>query len=230
MKNRIIFVLSVVLILVMSISAGAVSVPDVSLDASVSVEMTYMGEAVAGGSLTAYRVAEIKVENGADYSFEYTEAYASCAADITDLENAGLAAELARFTRENDVAGTTLMIGEDGKVIFDELPLGIYLFVQNEAAKGYTKVGEFIASVPQKSDGGYVYDIDATPKISTQLETVETEAETEEKTEQTTPSDEKLPQTGMLKWPVPLLTITGAMFVVFGAYLVSDSKRKNNES
>lgn len=230
MKNRIIFVLSVVLILVMSISAGAVSVPDVSLDASVSVEMTYMGEAVAGGSLTAYRVAEIKVENGADYSFEYTEAYASCAADITDLENAGLAAELARFTRENDVAGTTLMIGEDGKVIFDELPLGLYLFVQNEAAKGYTKVGEFIASVPQKSDGGYVYDIDATPKISTQLETVETEAETEEKTEQTLPSDEKLPQTGMLKWPVPLLTITGAMFVVFGAYLVSDSKRKNNES
>lgn len=234
MKNRIIVALCIVMIFAMSIAAYAIEVPDLSRKGTVTIEMTYMGEAVPGGSLTAYRVAEVVVENGADHSFGYTEAYIDCTVDITDLTNVDLANELAAYTKNNAIAGTKLMIGDNGKVKFEDLALGLYLFIQEEAADGYTAVSAFVVSVPAHEGESYVYDVDATPKISTMPETVETTTPPETtippETTATPEMPPKLPQTGQLKWPIPFLTVTGAMCIVFGAYLIVNSKRKDNEN
>ena len=232
MKNRIASFICILMILSMSITAYAIEVPELGRKASVSVEMSYMGEPISGGSLTAYLVAEVKVENGADHSFSYSEAYAECEVDISDLSRGALASELAEYTDKKDIAGIKLMINSEGKVKFEELELGLYLFVQEEAAEGYSAVSPFIASVPAKDGDSYVYDVDATPKISTKPEKIET-APPPETTfpETTTPSDtpEKLPQTGQTKWPVPILIVGGAMFLVLGIYLTVDSKRNSHE-
>ena len=232
MKKITAFIVLSLLIISTAMNLFAAEIPDIERTGSVSVEMTYMGSPVAGGTLTAYRVADIKVENGADYSFSYLEGYAECDADISNLDDEDLAAYLASFTEENDISGTTLAIDEKGRAVFDNLELGLYVFVQDDAAKGYTKLGAFVVSVPQKNDDGYVYDVDATPKISTHIETVDTEPTTTTTATPTPPpaSDDKLPQTGMLKWPIPILCVSGAMLVILGIYFLTDSKKSYGEN
>lgn len=235
MKNRIVSVLCIVLMIyVMSISAYAAEIPDMSKTGSVSVEMTYKGEAIPGGTLTAYRVADIKVENGADYSFEYTEAFKDCTVDISDLTKTDIAAGISEFVKAKDISGTTLEIDRKGKVVFEDLQLGLYLFAQEKAAEGYSSVSPFIVSVPAYRDGSYIYRLDATPKIATMPDPVETTAPVTETTvpEETTAPDQppKLPQTGQTKWPVPVFSIAGMVFVVTGIYFVAAGRKKNYEN
>ncbi|MBQ3100741.1 MAG: hypothetical protein IJC50_07105 [Clostridia bacterium] len=230
MKKIIIFVLLILLTALSALNTYATEIPDLSRTASVSVEMTYMGSPVGGGTLTAYRVAEIKIENGADYGFAFLEEYADCEADISDFGDVNLASEFASFIKENNISGTTLAIDEKGNVGFNDLELGLYVFVQNDPAEGYTKVGAFMVSVPQNNGDGYVYDVDATPKISTRLETVDSDTEappvtTTPPTSTPTPGGE-LPQTGMLKWPIPILLVSGAMFVILGMYFLAERNKK----
>ena len=237
MKKRIVSALCVVLMIcLMSMTAYAVEFIDVSRTGSVSVAMTYSGEAVSGGSLTAYRVAEVEIINGADCSFTYTLAYAECEADISDLSKADLAAQLVLYTEDKAVSGTKLMIDENGKVVFDGLKLGLYLFVQEDAAPGFSAVSPFIVSVPGRDGEGYVYDVEATPKVGGMPEPVETTPEPDDTTppeeETTAPGDEppKLPQTGQNKWPVPVLGVGGLAFVILGVYFVTSSKGRKNEN
>ncbi len=237
MKKRIVFALCVVLMIcLMSMTAYAVDFIDVSKKGAVSVTMTYSDEAVSGGSLTAYRVAEVEIINGADCSFAYALAYAECDSDISDLSKADLAAQLALYTEEKAVSGTKLMIDENGSVTFDDLKVGLYLFVQEDAAPGYSAVSPFIVSVPGRDGDSYVYDVVATPKVGTMPEPVETTPDTEETTvpeeETTVPGDEpsKLPQTGQNKWPIPVLGVGGLAFVILGVYFVTSSKGRKNEN
>ena len=116
MKKIIIFVLLILLTALSALNTYATEIPDLSRTASVSVEMTYMGSPVGGGTLTAYRVAEIKIENGADYGFAFLEEYADCEADISDFGDVNLASEFASFIKENNISGTTLAIDEKGNV------------------------------------------------------------------------------------------------------------------
>jgi len=220
------------MICIMSISAYAAEIPDMSKTGSVSVEMTYKGEAIPGGTLTAYRVAYIKVENGADYSFEYSEAFKDCAVDISDLAKADIASDLSKYIKENGISGTTLEINEKGKVAFEGLELGLYLFSQGNAAEGYSSVSPFIVSVPAYSNGSYAYELDATPKLAMMPEPVETTAPEEKTSAPDTASEQpcKLPQTGQTKWPVPVFSIAGMVFIVTGICFIADGRKKNYEN
>lgn len=193
----------------MSVTAFAHEVPDMEKTGSVSVAMTCEGKAVPGGTLTLYRVGDISEEDE-NYSFALTGGFAESRADLKELESAELPQILAEYAFEHHLPGTAASIGSDGKVVVDGLELGLYLVVQTEAAVGYEPVNPFVVSVPMNEDGAYVYDVDATPKMSLLTEKTTTP------TTPTTPPEPTLPQTGQFNWPVPVMTVLGLCLLLIG--------------
>lgn len=223
MIRRILSALCCLMLLSAVISASAAEVPDLDRRGSIRVTMTYEDEAVPGGSLTIYRVADVHVENGADYSFRYTADYENCGVSLDDVEDAKTAKALAAYTAENNISGTSVRIDGEGKASFRDLELGLYLLVQQEAAAGYEKASPFLISVPGQEGDSYIYDVDASPKL--ELEPAPTTAPPS--TEPSTPSD--IPQTGLNQWPVPVLVISGVLLAALGGYMVLCEKKKTGK-
>lgn len=211
-KHILALVLTLGLLCMASVTACAYEVPDISKTGAISVSMTYDGEAVSGGTLTLYQVCKISEDDG-NYSFILTEDFANCGQSLENISSSGLAANLAEYAAENNLTGQAVTIGDDGARTVTGLPLGLYLAVQTEAAKGFEAVSPFLVSLPMNKNGTYVYDVDASPKVSALTETPITPTEP---TTPTTPTDPKLPQTGQLNWPVPLLALLGLLLFSIG--------------
>ena len=216
-----------VLLSALSAAAFAVEVPDLQRKGSVSVAMTYQGQSVAGGSLTLYRVAEVHLENQADYRFRLAEAYANSGVSLDDLSASGIALALAEYTAAQNIQGVKAEIDAEGKVSFQGLELGLYLLVQEDAAPGYAAANPFLVTVPGKENGSYVYDVDASPKLSLELAPTEP---TEPPTEPTEPTPPDLPQTGLNQWPIPVLAVGGVLLVLLGVVFYTSEKRGRHES
>lgn len=220
-----------------ALPAYAHDVPDETRTGSVSFAMTYDGAAVGGGSLTLYRVGDVAEDNG-NYSFALSDAYEGCAgvdlgalSDMESVDLPGVAQTLADYTTENDVqATTTVEIGTDGTVTADGLTLGLYLVMQHQPASGYEAIAPFLVSVPMLENGVYVYDVDATPKMSELTKVPPQPVTPQEPSSPTTPAvttqSTTLPQTGQLNWPVPVLTVAGLLLLLAGWYLRSRDKRE----
>ena len=185
--------------------AFAHDVPDLNRTGQIAVAMRFDGEAVPGGELTIYRVGEVHEDDG-NFSFVPTGDFADCGYAFDNPESAALASALADLAE--NAAGVTAAIGEDGTAVFENLAPGLYLIVQSTAAEGYNPAAPFLVGIPVMKDGAYVYEIDASPKV-------------ELKKAPATPTpkpttDEKLPQTGQMNWPVPVLAALGVMLFTFG--------------
>lgn len=224
------------LLSVLPVSAFADEYPDLTRKGSVSATMTYGGEAVPGGSLTLYHVADAYVEHGATYGYRYTEPYSDCTVALENLDSSETAMALAEYTLETEISGTRREINQKGYVKFSDLTAGLYLLIQEDAAEGFEAVVPFLVTVPGQENGSYVYEVDASPKLAlapapTEPPTEPTEPEpTEPKPTEPEPTDPpKLPQTGMNQWPVPLLAMGGLLLITLGAALCISGKKKNHE-
>lgn len=230
MKKRIISVLSLLLMLlgVLTMTAAAIEVPDLDRTGSISFDMTFQNQPVPGGTLTLYRVAEVRLENDADYSLAYVEAYAACGVSLEDIGAAETAGALASFTAENGIQGVKGQIDEKGHITFENLELGLYLLVQEDPAPGYEAARPFLVTVPARENDTYLYDVNASPKL--QLEQAPTEP-TEPPTEPPTkPTEPQLPQTGQNNWPVPVMGACGIFLLLTGLVLRLSAKEKRHES
>lgn len=197
---------------------AADELPDLSRKGSLTVTIRDKEALVSGGSLTLYQVGKIEVSNG-DYSYALTEAFAPSGASLKDLESASLAKSLADFAKEKNLSGQTLQIGVDGKAYAGDLPLGVYLVVQKELSDGYAAINPFLVSIPMTEDGKLTYDVNATPKVETEHQPGEDTPPDSPPTTPpgtTPPPGSKLPQTGQLWWPVPILACAGLVFFVIG--------------
>lgn len=199
MRKGFMLLLTAVLLLGMCATAFAHDVPDLSRRGTLNIVMRFDGIAVGGGTLTAYRVGEVHEDDG-NYSFVPTERFAASGAVLEQVDSAQLAADLAGFASDKKLEGVTKDIGSDGKVTFESLELGLYLLVQETAASGYSKVAPFLVSVPMMQEGAYIYEVDASPKV---------ELKKAPATNPPSNTDSKLPQTGQLNWPVPVMAATG---------------------
>lgn len=184
----------------MCATAFAHDVPDLSRTGTLNVTMKCDGTAIPGGSLTIFRAGEVSEDDG-NFSFVLTQEFAASGAKLDDVQSADLAEALAKFAKDNKLAGNTKTIGFMGDVKFENLELGLYLVVQNKPADGYFAADAFLVSVPMLENGVYVYEVDATPKV--ELE------KAPEPTDEPDEPDEKLPQTGQLNWPVPVMATVG---------------------
>lgn len=211
-KHVLSLLLAVLVLCAMCATVFAQDVPDLSKEGSISVTMSDGTGAVPGGSLTIYRVGDICEEDG-NYSFVLNAAFAPSEVSLEDILSAQPAEALAAFAAANpEIPGETGQIGQDGKVTFSVEP-GLYLVLQQEAAEGYLPVSPFLVAVPNMENGSYVYEVDASPKV-TLVPAPTQPAPTDP--EPTKPSDPQLPQTGQLDWPVPLLAVLGLGLFVIG--------------
>lgn len=199
--------LTAALLCMMGMTAmAAQEMPDLSKTGSISVTMqdSDSKKTVSGGTLTLYKVGDVQVYNG--FSFVLTDEFSGSRLDLDDVESADLAEKLADYAESAGLQGTAVTVGENGVAAFPDLELGLYLIVQTEAADGYYAVSPYLVSVPKLGENGYVYDVDATPKMAALTAVPVT----------TDKPDSKLPQTGQLNWPVPVLSIAGLLLFAIG--------------
>lgn len=228
-KNRI-FALFLALILSLSLctAASAHDVPDLDRTGEISVTMKEDGKTVPGGSLTLYRVGEV-VENDGDYAFALVEELDNTGIVLNDLQSASLAEKLAKEVKDSKLTGATQTIDGNGKAVFEELELGLYLAVQNKAASGYEKADPFLITLPMYDGEAYQYEVDASPKV--QLEQAKDSPDDDDNDNDTTGGkrDDRLPQTGQLNWPVPVLAMAGLFLLIVGVALRRKGQENANE-
>lgn len=226
------------LMLPMTVQAAETSVlPDETIPGTVTITLKDIdsGENVPGGTVIAEKVGKVVVVDGGNYYFEPVDELKDSGISFEDVASPDLAVELAKYIADNKIALTTVReeVSGDGFVAFPDLSIGLWLFENTEPAEDYELFSPFVVTVPYMNDetGLYEYEIDATPKVGVKkIVTTPTPSITVTPTPSTvTPSTATprpstarptpkptLPQTGQLWWPVPVLAIAGAAFVLFG--------------
>ena len=183
--------------------AATVQAADVG---SISVKIQYQGKNITGGKLTAICVGALDAR-GTSY------------VQVTDgklIENIGKAEAVTAMEKLYKDKKTTYAFREytaevkDGVAKFENLPAGLYLIRQEKAASGYSPLASFLVTLP------YEESMDVT---------VESKAELKREPTPTKPSDknpdEKLPQTGQVTWPVPVMAASGLFLFFLGLAMCS---------
>lgn len=164
---------------------------------SISVQMTYGGQPLPGGSITCYQLAAL----GSDWRYEPVPAFSDCGIELYSPLSPADAERLAKYAEENNLSGQPRELGNNGFAAFSPLTPGLYLLVQREAGSGYLPVRPFFVSMPQQMDGELCFHVDASPKCAPE------------------PDGPKIPQTGQLRWPVPVMTGLGLLLLAAGLLL-----------
>ena len=221
MKRILTFLMLLSVLLSLPLTALAHDVPQERDDCSIEVIVRYDGENVDGGALTAIKVGYVDEEDG-NYFFsqEMTNIRLE---DITSPDASKSQKDFYDNNKKDfDFYNQTQTV-KDGKATFSGLSTGLYLIVQNKAADGFSKLGAFLVSVPYMEDGEYQYHV--TAAIKSELEREPEPADPPP----TKPENPKLPQTGQLNWPIPLMVVAGLAFSVVGWALCFGKKREHNE-
>ena len=149
--------------------------PDLKATGSINVTMkTAEGQAVGGGTLEAYKIAEVYVDNG--FKLRYIAPFDGLKNPIA--ADADLTSDLAKAAEglitDNVKPVATQTVDANGKASFGGRDLGLYLVRQTAAAEGYEPVSSFLVTIPyydeavKTTDGSKVkaqYDVDASPKV-----------------------------------------------------------------
>jgi len=221
MKKMITVLLALSVLLSFPLTAYAHDMPQERDDCSIEVIVRYDGENVDGGTLTAIRVGYVDEEDG-NYFFsqEFTNIKIE---DIASSNAPKTQQEFYNNNKSNYDFYTQTQTVENGKATFSGLSTGLYLIVQNRAADGFSKLGAFLVSVPYMEDGEYQYHVTAAIKSELEREPEPTEPPPTE------PDDPKLPQTGQLNWPIPLMVVAGLGLFAAGWVLCFGKKRDYDE-
>ncbi len=244
--------LCIVLLLSLNVTASALAVAYEDKKGTITVEMKYDGKAVSGGTLAVYRIGDASEENG-KYKFRKSDSMNDFDFDL-DLDSdpdrigdAALAENVADFVQSNNFSAYADTENIDGKAVFNNLDLGIYLVVQTKASDGYEPLMPFLVSIPMNYNGNYKFDVTAEGKTQNKQDSLPTSPaddpdnpsapDTSGKPTDNPTGDgtgnthgntagEILPQTGQLNWPVPMLTALGLLLFTLGWLLTFSGKRE----
>lgn len=228
MKKRVLINKITAVLLLFALNAFSVyaaeQVPDLDRTGSIRITLTDKKnqKAVTGGEITLYQVAAA-VEKDGSYGYKYVNGYEDCNIPLDNLEDSELAGKLKKKLPDT-ARGITQSIDTKGKVEYKDLSTGLYLLVQTKASDGYEGMEAFLVSIPLNMDGEWDYDVDASPKVGTFTAVNPDTPETPKTpTEQKRPGG-KLPQTGQLDWPIPVLSVTGILLFSIGWMLRREEK------
>ena len=144
----------------------AISPVQAAGQASITVQMKdTSGNAVAGGQLSVYKVAEVK-----DGKYQYTAAFAKMDEDISaktqsTVMTESFAESLASYVAANEASGQTSQISSSGEAVLAADEQAVYLVTQTTAANGYEKIKPFTLVLPYVQDGQSMSQIVAKPKL-----------------------------------------------------------------
>ena len=228
MKNihRILCFLGTVLALMLCavpVNAAKGTTADLDLTKKGSITLTLKdsdGNAMTGGFLDCIQVAEI-ADIGGETTYLLTNGFQNTDVFLEDfLDGKQSAASLAEELNDAVPADAYKIASrpdKNGTVTFSNRELGLYLIRQRAKSGYYESITPFVVTVPMNSDSGWVYDVTASPKVGT-----------------VTPKDtayksvRRLPQTGQLNWPVPVLAVSGIALFSLGWAMTKDKHEKEH--
>ena len=150
---------------VLLIVAMPVFAQNVDLGRSGAISVTLLdqdGETpITGAELSLYYVATVSLNSENHLSYSFTEAFKDCGCLLDDP---ALSGKLDAFVANDFAAAQKLTTDDSGKVSFEDLPLGLYFVKQTNAVDGYAPCTSFLVTVPNYTEEGYVYDVNASPK------------------------------------------------------------------
>ena len=216
MRNRILsWMMALMLTVVLAVNASAmttVSMPDLSAHGSLTFKMEYDGAPLKDGRLHIYYIGSVEAAVAGGYDFVI----------LPELGMARLTEEQLNDpdTAETMLANAKSVLGEaarvtapiaNGQAQFQDLATGLYLVWQEEAdaSADMSAIRPFMISVPRWQESQFVMDVTAAPKVPIE-------------TKPTTPPPSpppNLPQTGQLNWPIPLMFVSGMIFLTIGLIL-----------
>lgn len=193
------------------------------------------GVAIKSGSLVVYQVAK-KDSAG---KFQYTSQFSSVTNSISSLSQdqimtADFANTLSSYVTANQgkLSGVSAQISDSGEASANVEGDAVYLVTQDTAASGYEKMNPFCVVLPYTVDGKFMSNIIAQPKMRKKITSLPPTIKENKKTPFATNrvvksllQSPRLPQTGQLNWPIPLLALLGLTFFTWGRAAQESSER-----
>ena len=130
---------------------------------SVSVTLTeqYSKTPIVGAELSMYYIATIGGQTEKGFTYIPTEDFACTG---LSLDAPDLVTKLEDYLSRGSLPAIKLTTDGDGSAICGDLPLGLYFIRQSGEVEGYAPCTAFLVTLPMKTEGGYVYDVNASPK------------------------------------------------------------------
>lgn len=128
---------------------------------SVTLVSQLSEQPMAGAELCIYHVAAVGVHTDGNLQYVYTGDFSKCA---FELDDPALTEKLNTFVSENTVSCRTIITDSSGNAVCSKLPLGLYFVKQNGNVKGFAPCTPFLVTIPMKTDTGYQYHVNASPK------------------------------------------------------------------
>ena len=164
MKHKL-WAIFTIAIMIVSICPTVFATESANLQRHGSISVTLIEQddntPIAGAELALYRIADVFHGNDGAIQYRYTTAFENCDFALTDSD---LAKKLEGFVENKSIDSTKMTTDSQGKVVFPELDMGLYLVIQSNTVSGYSPCKPFIVSLPLETNGVYQYDVDASPK------------------------------------------------------------------
>ena len=204
MKKLLTILVVLLLSLCFCINAVAVSEPiDLERTAQLSVTMECSHGYKCGGNVAIYYIASIEWA-GSNYVFKYTDDFKDCNIPLENISDDKKAEKYSNYVIEKGIVVDRKIL-VDGTVVVKDLPLGLYMVVHEDPDDGFSAALPFLATLPTVNGDYWEYEVDATTKVELKHYEV------------IPPPD--IPQSGQLKWPVPVLACLGVLVFAIGCAL-----------
>lgn len=187
--------------------------------------------------VTIYQIATMKYQ-GSDLQYVYTDDWKELTADLSKETSEEEILKMRDLAQSKNLAGIEKASDKDGNVCYTDLPQGVYLVVQTNQVEHFSVFEPFLVYLPCIEENHWKYDVTAEPKIVYQVRSGRRDPNKPEPTPSPVPegpvtppkedTPPKLPQTGQLNWPIPILFVAGA-FLVSAGIIVRLAGRKEDE-
>ena len=236
-------VMAFAMLFLLPLQAGVLAETPSSSTGSITIlAETYDGKPAVGAGFSITKIADMHSDNGSTYfipSGSFKNYDKELPSDMTAEENLSSASDLVKYMDQNQLSGTVLFTDSEGTVHTEGLDKGLYLICQTVSIMGYQDISPFLVALPMTLNDGQTteYDITARPKIMERTKPAEptapgTSGNLANSGNIVTPaidadssagtghsailSADRLPQTGLLLWPIIALSVSGLILIILG--------------
>ena len=135
--------------------------PDQTGSISVALASQDGAQPMEGAELSVFRVATVGGDEKGNLFYAYTDEFSGCGAGLDDPD---LVKKLEAFVSGKNLSAKKIVTDAQGKGTCEDLDLGLYFVKQTGDVEGFAPCTSFLVTVPVKTDNGFRYDVDASPK------------------------------------------------------------------
>lgn len=211
-------VMAAVAVALVPAKAQAAVAVDTHASASLELSLVPDGAPAASATFSIYRVADVSF-TGELSPVSAFASYGLSFQDVTAEGWAAMAARLAEAVANNRHAPDAVAVTDTrGVVRFADLPVGLYLVMGDPLQVDGASIvpAPFMVCLPDLSEADeWIYDVQASVKHQIVPNGSSNMPESPDEPGQS--GKDKLPQTGQLWWPVPVLLCAGLVSITLGA-------------